>query len=578
MSSASDIFAYEHSVEPSASETLFSSKKWTYIQDSTSNTGQYSGQIQLNLASISSQAAFVNWEEAVIEIPVKLHILNGSTGPISSTTAANIDQLIPKAGAWQFIDSVSVVIDGVTVQTNQTHENVNATFKALTEWSAQDLQKYGSTSTFALDKWEPPVMAMPQTLDNVPTPAFMTSTNNIGEYGLSNTYLNTGALERSKFTGLAQSSGNLAFDVMGNSSNISPIGKSQVYVAPAGAVAAGAPFYVAHYIATIKLRDICDYFKKCPMQKNVSGYIYINYNSSNTTLTTGASSAIAVSPGNLANISNNMLFGNTCPVLYNFASATASAALSGTSWTPTGLTVPATTVLNITADVNGTPASAGGLTPSQSFTRLLVPTYTPNPSADHALSQRKTFRYFERMTNKFTVAAGQSFTYTLTNGVANPRKLFLQPIITNPTAGATAADVINPFRSPFSTVPATCSPFASIKQLQVTVGNLPMFNNPVNFGYDMYVQEMAKSGVDGGLDDPTSAGLLSQQLWESLYRFVPIDIGRRLPSEDGASKSIIVSGTNNTKYTLTVYYHVWRDVIASTDTSMGTFTQGAVQH
>ncbi|ETM39674.1 hypothetical protein L914_14185 [Phytophthora nicotianae] len=72
MSTASDISAYAHSVEPAQAETLFSSKKWTYIQDSTSNTSQYSGQIQFNLSTISSQASFVNWEEAVIELPVKV--------------------------------------------------------------------------------------------------------------------------------------------------------------------------------------------------------------------------------------------------------------------------------------------------------------------------------------------------------------------------------------------------------------------------------------------------------------------------------------------------------------------------
>jgi len=70
MSSASDISAFENPVEPSVGECLFKDKKWTYIQDSTSNTGQYSGQIQFNLSTISSQAAFVNWEEAFIELPV----------------------------------------------------------------------------------------------------------------------------------------------------------------------------------------------------------------------------------------------------------------------------------------------------------------------------------------------------------------------------------------------------------------------------------------------------------------------------------------------------------------------------
>lgn len=100
----------------------------------------------------------------------------------------------------------------------------------------------------------------------------------------------------------------------------------------------------------------------------------------------------------------------------------------------------------------------------------------------------------------------------------------------------------------------------------------------MSFGYDLFLQEMSKSGVDGGLDDVTTAGLLSQRSWESLYRFVAVDIGRRLPSEDDASKSIIVSGTSNCNYALTIYYHVLREVVASVDTAMGTVSQGPVQH
>ncbi|KAE8901842.1 hypothetical protein PF003_g14043 [Phytophthora fragariae] len=154
------------------------------------------------------------------------------------------------------------------------------------------------------------------------------------------------------------------------------------------------------------------------------------------------------------------------------------------------------------------------------------------------------------MTNKFVVGSNSSFTVTLTNGIANPKKLIMMSVITNATAGdgTGAADSINPFRSPLSTVPATCSPFVSLKNLQ----------------------EMSESGIDGGLDDTTNKGLLSQQLWESLYRSVAIDVGRRLPSEDGASKPIVVSGTNNANYPITVYYHFLRDAVATVDTSMGT--------
>ncbi|KAE9093441.1 hypothetical protein PF005_g18197 [Phytophthora fragariae] len=550
---------------------LFNGKKWTYIQDSSSNTGQYSGQIQFNLSTISSQAEFVNWSEAVIELPVKLQILNGATAAAASSAAASYDQLIPKAGAWQFLDSVQVVVDGVTVQTNQIDENAYCTFKALTEWSQDDLLNYGSTSTFALDKYEPPIPGMPQSLDNVNLTSFINPS--AGEFGLASSFANSGARERAMMATVDQQSTKLAYEIVGNqAANLQAVARPQVGVAPAGAVSPGAPFYVAHYIATIRLAGISDYFKKCPMQKNVSGYIYLNYNSSSTQFTTSA--AGIVSPTQIGTPSYNMQFGNTCPVLYNFSSANTSS-----NGTITGLAVPSGTILTITADVNGTSTSGVPLTPSQTFSRLLVPTYSPNPSADHALTQKKSFRYFERITNKFVVGSNSSFTVTLTNGIANPKKLIMVPGITNATTGGGtgAADSINPFRSPLSTVPATCSPFVSLKNLQVTLGNIHCFNNPVSFGYDLFVQEMSESGIDGGLDDTTNKGLLSQQLWESLYRFVAIDVGRRLPSEDGASKSIVVSGTNNTNYPITVYYHVLRDAVATVDTSMGTVSQGATQ-
>jgi hypothetical protein len=243
----------------------------------------------------------------------------------------------------------------------------------------------------------------------------------------------------------------------------------------------------------------------------------------------------------------------------------------------TGFILPAATTIYITADVNGTSTAGTGITPSQTFSRLLVPTYTPNPSADHSLTQKKSFRYVERITNEFTVAPNQPFTWTITNGIANPKKLFMMPAISNPLIGDTVSDTINPFRSPLSTIPATTSPFAAIRNLQVTVGNIPCFNNPVSFGYDLFVQEMAQSGIDGGLDDVTNSGLLSQQLWESLYHFVAIDVGRRLPSEDGAAKSLVVSGTSNCAYPLTIYYHVLGDAVATVDTAMGTVSQGPVQ-
>ncbi|GMF26259.1 unnamed protein product [Phytophthora lilii] len=255
-----------------------------------------------------------------------------------------------------------------------------------------------------------------------------------------------------------------------------------------------------------------------PNAKEYARFYLPHYNSSSTTLvTTGVAGVVA--PATISSLSNNMNFGNTCPVLWNLSSGATATALAG------GLALPVSAViLRLQPTLIVLPlvelASHIAIVLASSCS-----TYSPNPSADHALAQKKTFRYFERITNKFTVAPGASFTWTVSNGIANPNRLIMQPVITNPTAGATVSD----------------------------------------------------SGVDGDLDDVTSAGLLSQRQWESLYRFVAVDIGRRLSSEDGASKSIIVSGTSNCNYALTIYYHVLREVIASVDTAMGTVSQGPVQ-
>ncbi|KAF4032248.1 hypothetical protein GN244_ATG15828 [Phytophthora infestans] len=291
---------------------------------------------------------------------------------------------------------------------------------------------------------------------------------------------------------------------MGSNANIQAVSKPQVYVAPAGAVAAGDPFYVAHYLACISLSGLSGSIKKCPMQKNPKGSIYISYNSSATSITTGAAAG-TVTATNIASINSNMNFGNTCPILWNGSSANTTNTDAATGLGSTNLLV--------TADVNGTATSGSGIGPSQMFSRLLVPTYSPNPSGDNALIQKKTFRYFERVTYKFTLQAALQF-----------------------------------------------------GTLQSSLVMICSYN------------EMIKSGVDGGLDDVTYAGLLSQRLWESLYRFIAVGIGRRLPSEDDAIKSIIVSGTNNTNYALTIYYHILREVVANVDTAMGTVSQGAVQN
>lgn len=53
MSSESDKVVFEESVEGQDNVNLFESKKWTYITDSSSTNGQFNGQLQFDLNTLS---------------------------------------------------------------------------------------------------------------------------------------------------------------------------------------------------------------------------------------------------------------------------------------------------------------------------------------------------------------------------------------------------------------------------------------------------------------------------------------------------------------------------------------------
>ncbi|GMF25900.1 unnamed protein product [Phytophthora lilii] len=148
MSSASDISAFEHSVEPAPAETLFRDKKWTYIQYSTSNTGHV--QVVIDGTTVQTNQVHVN---------------------------------------------VNITFKTITETDYNTYEKHGSTSNfVLDEYATPTIQ--GSSGAA-------------QSLDNLATSLFMTATNNVDEFGLANTYSNRGAAERSLFTALDQQSSKL---------------------------------------------------------------------------------------------------------------------------------------------------------------------------------------------------------------------------------------------------------------------------------------------------------------------------------------------------------------------------------
>ncbi|KAG9404304.1 hypothetical protein AC1031_004517 [Aphanomyces cochlioides] len=222
-------------------------------------------------------------------------------------------------------------------------------------------------------------------------------------------------------------------------------GQSHVSSVAAGSNTANGALHSAYYMATVRLRDLCD-INDFPVVKNLKGFLYLSFNSSQVNLT----------------------------------GTTGNTTLAGVSITPlTGQYATTAPVVQIVGSVDATTAGAvGSAGPLLTNARLLVPYYIANPKTDSALTQSsKFFTSYEKIVNPLTVAAGASINYTISTGIPNPRKLLLLPLWQN-LGGVSYLS--NPEVSCFDSVPATSGPYATLANLQVYLANKPMYQYPIN--------------------------------------------------------------------------------------------------
>jgi hypothetical protein len=315
----------------------------------------------------------------------------------------------------------------------------------------------------------------------------------------------------------------------------------------------GEDTFVQFYLATIRLKDISDSIAKLPLIKGLKGFIYVNYNAATSTILGSNLTPTAVT--------NTATYGRCMPAMIN--------------WDNTGYSLGSTGSCVFTAEVSGvTSTLLPNPVPNQKNARLVVPYYNATPEIDRALSTKKTIRYNERFVTQFSLDPNQNYNATLSPGISNPKRLILYPYFTGAGTSGVGAFATNPLLSPFDSAPSTTSPFAAIKDLQIYIANAPMYQSPISYDFETYLNEMAQQGLDGGLVSQTGSGLLNQRMWNQLYRYYTCDIGRRMNSEDGCSKSVQVSCTNATKCPMSVIAIIWYEREITIDTASGMVVQG----
>lgn len=527
MSNESDEVMFYNSVTDRSDEmnnVLFKDKNWTYVVDQTSSSGSFSSnQCQFDLSTFGSQAQWVSLQEAIVQFPVRI------SADVSVANAGfSLNQFTMKNGHHHWIDSAQLIIDGQTIQSAQPYQNVASTFKILSEWSQDELVKYGRSCGIVLDDCTGDnTLIDTDGLNNVsfandnPSPDGLNPiTSSTGFLSYSSSIGNKALPARaSMLTNLSANDvlngGPLAQKVLGAAA-LKTQGNANAAVKTAGQT---QNQYLAFYLCTVRLKDVVD-LDQFPMTKNLRGYLYLNFNATSTTVTVGAV------PKQISSIAITPLGGRTCPILMN----------------PSFPTADANTVITVRAEVNGDNSrivNASG--PLITTARLLLPFYEANPRADAALTMSaKKFSSIEKLVNPIYVAKGSSTNVTLTSGVQNPRGLIMLPMWTE----IGNIKFANPELSLTDSVPGTSGIFATLNNLQVYKANKPIYQNPVQYTFDQWVQENSKTGAHGGVADSMASGLLTEQLFNQNHRFYYVDLTRRTESEDGQSQSIQVAFQN----------------------------------
>lgn len=530
-----DAFVYDEALEDQVPEHLAFKKEMLMIQDS--NGGSYNSVITIDTSSLSQSNRWISWREAYIEIPFMIVLKQTNA---SAANPVNPFSIGLKNGYHQLIDSIKVDFGNYGVTQQTTFTNFYVSYKMMTRMSQDELQKWGASIGFE-----------PDSADSYEfSAASATSgdgyTNNrlVGavNYNTPGDGANGGLTRR-----IANTTGYLGTGYGGiPAPSASQIAKN--YFTPAAAVNGYSGWVMT---ATIRLADICDFFKQLNICKGGFSRIQIVYNASRCVLTSTAANTFAITS------ITPLTSGSTTP--YIFTSAATANEPNRTFFDQ------AATVATIDCGVVTTPQNiaAGNLfqTPLTAC-RLYLPAYSYLPEIEKSIIDRgavKEIVYEDIYSYTFgPYANSSSFNFILSNGVANVKEVILIPFAST-ASGVYANVTTNVWQSPLDTAPATTTPLAAITNFQVLLSGSNVFDRNQQYDFESFFDEVSSAGaLNGGLSSVT-CGLLSQAGWSNAYRYYVANISRRWPYDDGTTRSVAVQGTNVSGKALTfvafiVYY------------------------
>lgn len=599
-----DSIVFEESVNTEISSSEFVDKQWLYVNDN--NNGSYSSQLVFDTTPLSNSGMYVNWSEAFILMPLVLQI---ESAVAVLDAANNFDYLgALKSGYWNMLHSLTCEFNNGSIIQQVPFLNVFCSFKNLTSWSKDDLTNWSSVTGFSPDS------ALSWCYSNA-TPLAAGLVVQTGGTGLANNrdaaYVSISAIAVSTFTGtpvagvlpdpftpagtvatsvraynqltaatlasndvrafwnkgLFERQLDLSYDPTLSAAGVGAFSSNKgALMAADGATsvfrsfvnkAANTRWYCID--AIIRLKDVTDFFDKCPMLKGATMRIYINTNQVYYTLglVGGRYAALTGSQseyGAMALTSAPVMLGGggTNPTIFpsvdlgqgsNLLVPLASdAGAANTAAVSVGLSIVRTQFSQLVS--RSSPITS---------CRIYAPVYHMNPIAEQrylSLTPTKKVVYNDIYQFSFPnqSGAGANFNILVTNGIPNIRSVLVVPLLPKASNGVSAGSVIanaqtsSSLLSPFCSTPASPDPI-SIENFQIQISGKNIFNNQLQYDFESFTEQLVCSNqLNGSLTTSLASGLISKRDFQSLYRYYYANCSRGLPSEEGVSKSVQILG------------------------------------
>jgi hypothetical protein len=543
---------FDESTEQPMPARYMKDKEVLYVQDQ--NGGSYNGQITLDTSILANSGKWCDYSSAHLEIPFKIvlrsdqDVKGAPPAPIDLAGIVNSFSLGLKNGHYQLIDSIQVDYNNSNVVQLQPYTNFYVNYKVLSSWSQDDLNKHGDTCGVAPDTPDSFTRSAGAGRDgdgicnNRPTPVVADFPWGAAQGPKDRG--NTGFYQRLSNSATAGTAFNEftlgGVHTMGNTNALisNKLDATNTTKFSDNAAAAGARVWQWDITATIRLKDVADFFDKVPLVKGAFFRFTINYNSIDATFTSAAAAAVTLLQASLTQKS-----GRTNPVMLS----------SGDAAEPNQLLLDGTH--NIWSGI-GTLNPQVGSSPLTSV-RLYVPCYELDEMKEKELlsvGQRRV-RYEDiynfNISGIGSVGAdgtggGSSFNQILTNGIANPKCLVVIPQI-NGAANNNATATLIPYQSLFDSAPGTTCPYASITNFNVQVSGKNVFQQDFNYDFEAFQNELQSlNALNGGVTTSLTSGLISKRMFQSGYRYYVADLSRGPLSDRDIPKSVVVKGTNNT--------------------------------